>query len=107
MSSTIKKILRQFYSKLVEALPMRDATFIAKLYSQNFLPGDLKHQIQSKETRTEQASHFLDHMYSDFSKARFNNLLNLMENSEFERLKVLAKEIQTKLRKRPADSKNG
>ena len=102
-----EKVLQEFYLVLVKKLPMNDAIFNAGLHSRNLFPSDLKDQIQSKSTRAEKASHFLDHFIIDLTKEKFDDFINVMENSEFERLKKLAKKIKTKLHKRPADSENG
>ena len=104
MAITTKQVLKQFYEPLVDQLPMHDTKFIAKLHSGNFLPGELKDQIESQSTPAKKASHFLDH--SNLTEEKFNQLVKLMKNGEFEGLKELANQIETKLRKKRKKSTN-
>ena len=53
-ASQLAKVFQQsVYSKLVETLPMDDAMFVAKLFSNDLLPGDL---IESTEISTQNIS---------------------------------------------------
>jgi len=76
-------VFREFYSKLVQMLPMDDAYFIASLYSNNLLPGNLKDEVKSKPTRADKVSHFLDKMIEPSIKSgidtTFYGLLKVME----------------------------
>ena len=97
MSTT--ELFQQFYSKLVETLPMDDVKFIAKLYSDRLLPGNLKNQLKAEKTSADKAAHFLDSviepsMTSDGGKM-FDVLLNVMEDSEYDHVKELARIIRT------------
>jgi len=92
------EVFKEFYSKLVETLPMDDSKFIAKLFSNN-LPGDLKSQLKCEKTSADKTTLFLD-------SSSFDKLLNVMEDSEYEHVKELAKLIRTSLRKR-SNSDNG
>ena len=105
MSNHTAETFKLFYGELVEKLPMNDAVFVANLYSNDFLPGDLKNQLSSLKTSADKATLFLDSVIkpsvtSDGSKT-FDKLLNVMEgirSGDF--LKDLAKQIRTSLRKR-------
>ena len=44
-SSQLVRVFQQLYSKLVKKLPMDDEMFIAELFSNNLLPGDVKNQL--------------------------------------------------------------
>ena len=90
------KVFQQFYSKLVEALPMDDAIFIAKLYSVRLLPSHLKEYVESRSpaTRAEKATRFLDQVIK-LSMTSFTELLSVMEESEYQHVKELAKQIRT------------
>ena len=77
--------------------------FTAKLFSHDLLPGDLKQQVQSKNTSAEKALYFLDNKINPDVTigvlTSFDTLLKIIENWESDGLKELAKEIRTTLRK--------
>ena len=104
------EVFKEFYCKLVETLPMNDALFIAKLYSRDLLPDDNKEYVQSLPTRANKAMYFLDHVIKPSVTtgvgSSFDQLLNVMEDSEHQGVKELAKLIRTSLRKR-SNSDNG
>ena len=110
MSNTTKTF-KQFYSELVGKLPMDDAVFVTNLYSNDLLPGNLRNQLNlQNRTSVDKATLFLDSVIepsvtSDDGKS-FNKLLNVMEDSEYDHLKELAKLIRTSLRER-SSSDNG
>jgi len=90
------EVFQQFYAKLVKTLPMDDTLFIADLFSEGLLPGNLKDQIQKKSTSADKAMHFLDNgikpgLTSDVGS--FNKLLNVMKGSEYGEVKELAQKI--------------
>ena len=95
-SSLSTKVFQQFYSKLVEKLPMDDPNFTAKLYSARLLPSHLKEYVESRSpaTRTEKATRFLDQVIKP-SMTGFAELLSVMEDSEYQHVKELAKQIRT------------
>ena len=86
-------------------LPVDDTLFLAKLYSCDLLPGDLMNEIIAKETRAQKAMCFLngkimcDISIGDFNS--FNKLLNIMEESENDSLKDLAKKIKSVMQEDP------
>ena len=97
------RVFQQFYSKLVETLPMDDAVFVAKLFSNDLLPGDLKNQLKLvHRTSADKAVLFLDSVIepsvTSDGGSSFDKLLNVMEDSH---LKELAVQIRTSLLKRP------
>jgi len=109
MAST--EVFKEFYSKLVKALPMNDAKFIAELFSNNLLPGDLRDQLNLPiRTSADKATFFLNSVIessvSSSDGSSFDKLLNVMEDSEYEHMKELTKLIRTSLRKR-SNSDNG
>ena len=58
---SVKKIYDRFYQKLVQKLPIKDATFIATLHSAGlFGNGNLKKEVATKDTEQQAAIHFLD-----------------------------------------------
>ena len=84
---------------------MDDAVFIAKLFSNDLLPGDLKNQLKLlHRTSADKAVLFLDSVIepsvTSDGGSSFNKLLNVMEDSEYPHVKELARQIGTSLRKR-------
>ena len=113
MSSVIMsgEAFQQFYSKLVETLPMDDVKFIAKLYSKGLLPGNLKSQIKSEKTSADKADLFLDSavkpsVTSDDADSSFDTLLHVMEDSEYQHVKDLAEEIRTSQKRSTSNNGN-
>ena len=94
-------VFRYFYVQLVKKLPMDDAIFTAQLFSHDLLPGDAKEQVEAKATRADKTTYFLDHMIkpslANTFVGSFNKLLKVMEDSEYEDVKELAKLITTRL----------
>ena len=108
--SAAGEVFQQFYGKLVKILPMNDAIFVADLYSNHLLPGDLKDQLNSKVTSADKATHLLDSVIkpsvTSSAGSSFDELLNVMEDSEYPGVKDLAKLIRTNLRE-TASTDNG
>ena len=96
------EVFKEFYCKLVETLPMNDALFIAKLYSCDLLPDDIKEHVHSVSlpTKANKAMYFLDHVIKPSVTtgvgSSFDQLLNVMEDSEHQGVKEVAKLIRTK-----------
>ena len=110
--STKVLVFQQFYSKLVKTLPMNDVVFTAELYSRDLFPDDLKEHVESLTTSAKKASYFLDHVIKPSVisgvGSSFDELLHVMEDSEYQSVKDLAKLVRNSLRKQPADnSDNG
>ena len=87
------------YSLLVEMLPMNDAIFIAQLYANGLLPGDLKNQLNlPHRTSADKAVLFLDSVIepsvTSDGGSNSDKLLNVMEDSEYKHLKKLAEVIR-------------
>ena len=96
------RVFQQFYSKLVETLPMDDAVFVAKLFSNDLLPGDLKNQLKLlHRTSADKAVLFLDSVIepsvTSDGGSSFDKLLHIMEDSEYQHLKELVVQIRTSL----------
>ena len=96
------EVFKKFYVELVTVLPVDDAMFLAKLFSCDLLPGNLMNQIMVKETRPDKAMCFLngkincDISIGDFTS--FNKLLDVMEESGNNSLRVLAMKIKNALK---------
>ena len=78
---------------------MNDTTFIAELYGRGLLPGDLKNLISVQDTQKKKSAYFLDNVIEPSVTSNvgtsFNDLLMVMENSEYQNVKSLAKQIKT------------
>ena len=101
--STSSDVFQQFYCQLVDTLPMDDVRFIAKLFSECLLPGDLKNQLKLlHRTSADKAALFLDSVIepsvSSDGGSSLDKLLNVMEDCEYQHVKELAKQIRTSLR---------
>ena len=99
------KVFQQFYSKLVETLPMDDSVFVAKLFS-NDLPGDLKNQLKLvHRTSADKAVFFLDSVIepsvTSDGGSSFDKLLHVMEDSEYQHVQELAKQIRSSQQEGP------
>ena len=103
------EVFQQFYSKLVKILPMDDAMFTAELFSNDLLPGNLKNQLKLvHKTSADKAVILLDsvigpNVTNGNDGSSFDKLLYLMENSEYQHVKELAKQIKANatLKKKP------
>ena len=109
--STSKAVFQHFYPQLVEILPMDDVTFLSKLFSASLLPGNVNDQVKSMSTRADKATHFLDHVIKGSVTTgvgeNFSNLIQVMEDSEYDDVKELAKMIRRKPRKRAVNNDSG
>ena len=107
------EVFKEFYSKLVETLPMNDVTFVATLYSHDLLSREFKNQLNcsSNKTSAVKATMFLDNVIEASVTtgvgSSFDQLLNVMEDSDHQGVKELAKLIRTSLRKRSLNNDNG
>ena len=54
----VKAVFQNFYTKLVDILPMDDVTFMADLYGSDLLPGDLKDSISARDTQKKRSAYF-------------------------------------------------
>ena len=92
-----KNVFQEFYSDLVNILPMDGETFMAELFTKELLPGDLKQSISAKETQAKKAAYFLDHAISPSvmgdAGESFKVLLEVMQGSDYPHLKNLAGKI--------------
>ena len=89
---------------------MDDIKFIAKLYSESFLPGNLKSQLKSEKTSADKAALFLDSVIepsvTSDGGSSFDKLLHVMEDSEYQHVKELAELIRSSLNRKRLSSNN-
>ena len=93
----IKKVYRDYYSLLVQTLPMEDAIFVSLLYTKNLFSGDLRDQVTSKNTCAEKAKHFLDNAIEKSLCLTFSLLLDAMIEHNSIYTNNLAEQIKQKL----------
>ena len=94
------EVFKQFFAKLAKSLPMDDPLFVAELFSHDLLPGDHYDQIESRSTRADKAVYFLNHVIKPtmvHDVGSFNELLKVMEDSEYCNVKELAQQIRSEL----------
>ena len=105
-----RDVFQQFYSKLVDTLPMGDVRLIAELYSNGLLPGNLKSQVNAQKTSADKAALFLDSVIepsvTSDGGSSFDKLLRVMMDSEYQHVKELAKQIRSNL-SNGSDNDNG
>ena len=95
----IKAVYDSYVEKLVKCLPMDDAHFIAKLSTQQLLPGDTESKVKALATQADKASYFLNHVIKpalnidDISE--FNKLLCIMQECGYNHVKNLSCKIQS------------
>jgi len=103
------EVFKQFFATLVKSLPMGDSIFVAELFSHDLLPGDHYDQVESQSTRADKAVFFLNHVIKSSlitDDGSFNELLNVMEGSEYCNVKELAQQILSKLKEGPVNDDN-
>ena len=95
-----KKLYVDYHEKLLK-LPMQDNTFIAKLNTQNLLPGDTGSKIEGETNPSAKASYFLKHIIEPSigidEGNSFKRLLSVMEECDYDHIKHLASEIRSKI----------
>ena len=99
--SIATRVFTEYYSNLVETLPM-STTFVAKLHSCGIISRKLKNKLNLLQgTREDKATVFLDSVIEPSVisgvGSSFDKLLHVIEDSEYQHVKELAKEIRTSL----------
>ena len=92
----LAETLKEYQVRLLSSLPMDDAIFVAMLDKNSFFVGNHKATMQSKETKVDKASYFLDYIIERHIDAYFVRLLNVMEVYGGDE-QSLAREIKEKL----------
>ena len=102
------EVFQHFFPQLVNILPMNDVTFTAQLFSSKLLPGNVKDQVKSQTTQADKATYFLDHVIKPSVTSgvgsSFNKFLKVMEDSEYDDVKQLSKQIRSRLKDNTAES---
>ena len=104
MNDHYKDAYERFYPDLLKSLPMVDPHFHKDLEKKNLFFGDLSEEVKAKDTEARKAAHFLqnaiNHSLKIDNTEPFDNLLEVMENSDNGVCQSLAKEIKTYLSKK-------
>ena len=73
---------------------------LTKFFSANLLPDDVKDQVKSMSTRADKATYLLDHVIQPSVITgvgrSFDDLIKVMEDSEYDGVKKFAKLIHSK-----------
>jgi len=74
---SLRETFEEYYSDLVQTLPMMDTIFIASV--NNFFCGDQKKAMEARNTSADRASYFLDNIIESSLEMYFEKLLDAME----------------------------
>ena len=95
--SYIKELYDNYFAKLVACLPMDDAVFIANLYGNQLLPGDINSTLKSKSSQAEKALYFLSQVIKpalDINEtSSFAKLLTIMKECGYGHVQTLSQKI--------------
>ena len=84
---------------LIHSLPLNNTDFIEDLSKCDLLPEDIKQKLEELPERKDRTSYFLDYVIKarleDGDKTCFFNLLTVMNNSKYDNVKDLAKQIES------------
>ena len=104
LTMNYKEAYERFYPDLLKSLPMADPQFHDSLEKRKLFSGDLLEEVKAKDTEARKAAHFLqnviNHSLNIDNTEPFDNLLEVMENSDNGVCQRLAKGIKTYLSKK-------
>ena len=93
------ELFDHYYQALIFSLPMKDNHFTEELFRHVLLPQDIKHKLEDIPERKDRTSYFLDNVIKAGlavgDKTCFVNLLTVMNNSKYDNVKDLAKQIES------------
>ena len=93
------ELVERYYQGLIFSLPMKDDKFMEELFRHDVLPEDAKHKLEELPICKDRISYFLDNVIKARlavnDKTCFVNLLTVMNNSKYDNVKDLAKQIQS------------
>jgi len=96
------EVYKNFYSQLVNTLPIKDAIFSAKLNGKGLYSGDLENEVNAKVTDAKGTTLFLNKAIKPYLNNKkddnpFWKLLSVMDEFDSQPLKNLAKQITQEL----------
>ena len=93
------ELVEHYYQGLIFSLPIKDDKFMEELFRHDLLPEDAKHKLEELPDRKDRTSYFLENVIKARlavnNKTCFVNLLNVMNNSKYDNVIDLAKQIQS------------
>ena len=94
---SVLELVERYYQCLIFSLPMKDDKFMEELFRHDLLPEDAKHKLEELPDRKDRTSYFLDNVIKARlavnNKTCFVNLLTVMNNSKYDNVIDLAKQI--------------
>ena len=101
MAQAYRQVYTKYIEKLVRCLPMDDVLFIAKLSTEELLPGNTESSIKARPTSADKSAYFLSQVIRpslDIDEtASFDTLLSVMEACEYAHVKTLAAQIKNEI----------
>ena len=92
-------LFEYYYQALIFSLPMKDDSFMEDLTHHDLLIGGFKVKLEALSINRERSSYFLDNVIKAGlavgDKTCFVNLLTVMNNSKYDHVKDLAKQIES------------
>ena len=108
MGKTAKDVFTEYYSNLLEVLPMN--LLVSTLYSKRLLSEDHKRKIDSSSTQREKSQYFLDNVINPSLKIdyteQFDEMLRAMESSDDPAVKHLVGKIVIFMGGQPSAAKD-
>ena len=93
------ELLEHYNQALIFSLPIKDRNFIEDLTKHDLLTGSFKANLEALSMNRERVSYFLDNAIKARlivgDKTCFVNLLTVMNNSKYDSVKDLAKQIES------------
>ena len=93
------ELVEHYYQGLIFSLPMKDDKFMEELSRHDLLPENAKRKLEELPIRKDRTSYFLDNVIKARlavgDKTCFVNLLTVMNNSKYDHVKDLPKQIQS------------
>ena len=101
MTASAKELFVRYNQGLISCLPMKDAAFLDVLKTKNLLPDNIRSFLEQLSEAVERSSYFLENIikagFDNGNGSCFTNLLAAMKESNYDRVKDLAVQIQSKL----------
>ena len=92
------ELFEHYYQGLIYSLPMKDANFMDHLIKHGLVSIDIRKILEGLSAHKERASYFLDNVIKPKilvgNNTYFDKLLTVMNNSNYDNTKDLAKEIE-------------
>lgn len=101
MTASARELFEHYNQGLIKCLPMKDTVFLEVLKRKGLLPDNVKTPLEKLSRAAERSSYFLEKIitagFDRGDDSCFTNLLAAMKESNYDRVKDLALQIQNKL----------